>query len=83
MPNIIGLIRLIKIHFAPLANDAHLFNRIEGATGRRYKAHQDPELRDFFTPGLRVPAAIPYDKPIRLVLSSETSLAGLPQHMLE
>ena len=28
---------------------------------------------DFFSPGLRVPAAVPYDTPIRLVLSSEAS----------
>lgn len=82
IPNIIGLIRLIKIHVAPLAVDAHLYDRIEGAIGRYYKTHLDPELRDFFFPGLRVPGAIPFDKPIRLVLSSEAPVAGLPQHLL-
>ena len=82
MPNIIGQIRLIKIHVAPLAVDAHLYDRVEGAIGRYYKTHSDPELRDFLVPGLRVPAAIPFDKPIRLVLSSEVPVAGLPQHLL-
>lgn len=82
MPNIIGLIRLINIHVAPLAGDAHLYNRVEGAIGRHYKAHSDPELRDFFLPGLRVPAAVPFDTPIRLVLSTEAPVAGLPQHLL-
>ena len=81
-PNIIGLIRLIKFHVAPLAGDAHLHDRVEGAIGRHYKTHSDPELRDFFFPGLRIPAAVPFDKPIRLVLSSEAPVAGLPPHLL-
>lgn len=82
MPKIIGLIRLIEIHVAPLAPDERLLNRVEGAIGRYYKTHSDPNLRDFFFPGLRVPAAIPFDKPIRLVLSSEVPVAGLPQYLL-
>jgi hypothetical protein len=82
VPNIIGLIRLINIHVASLAIDAHLYDRIEGAIGRYYKTHSDPELRNFFFPGLRVPSAIPFDKPIRLVLSSEAPVAGLPQQLL-
>jgi hypothetical protein len=82
MPNIISLIRLIRIHLAPLADDAYLRNRVEGAIGRHYQAHPDPQLRDFFTPGHRVPAAIPFDKPVRLVLSSDAPVAGLPQHLL-
>lgn len=81
-PNIIGVIRLVNIHVAPLADDEHLYNRVEGAIGRHYKAHPDPELRDFLTPGLRLPAAVPGDKPIHLVLSSDVPIAGLPQHIL-
>ena len=82
MPNITGLIRMVKFHVAPLVGDAHLHNRVEGAISRHYKAHANPELRDFFSPGLRVPAAIPYDKPIRLMLSSEVPIAGLPPELL-
>jgi len=80
-PNIIGLIRLIQFHVAPLAGDGHLHDRVEGAIGHHYKTHPDIELRDFFSPGLRVPAAVPYDTPIRLVLSSEAPIAGLPTHL--
>lgn len=83
MPNITGLIRLIKFHLAPLVGAPHLHDRVEGAIGRYYKAHRDPELREFFSPGLKLPAAIPYDNPIRLVLSSETPLAGLPSEIRE
>lgn len=82
MPHIIGVIRLIKFHVAPLADDANLYERVEGAIGRHYKAHSDPDLRDFLIPGLRVPAAIPFDKPIRLVLSSDMPVAGLPPDLL-
>lgn len=82
VPNLIGVIRLINIHVAPLPDDTRLYDRVEGAIGRHYKAHPDPQLRDFLMPGLRVPAAIPGEKPIRLVLSSEGAVAGLPQHIL-
>jgi hypothetical protein len=83
MPNIINLLRLIRIHVAPLVGDAHLYNRVEGAIGRHFKTHPDPKLRDFFAPGLRVPAAIPFDNPIRLVISSEVPVAGLPPQLQE
>ena len=39
-------------------------------------------MRDFLTPGLRVPVAIPFDKPLRLAISSEAPVAGLPQELL-
>jgi len=81
LPNIVGLIRLISFHVAPLVGDAHLYNRAEGAIGRYYMSHPDPELRDFFAPGLRVPASVPFDKPIRLVLSSDAPIAGLPPEL--
>ena len=51
--------------------------------GRYFKNHTDPQLRDFFTPGLRVPAAIPNDSPIRLFLSSDVPIAGLPIEIIE
>jgi hypothetical protein len=82
MPNVIRQIRLVRFFFAPLEGDAHLYDRIEGAIGRYYMIHPDPVLRDFFGPGIKVPAAIPGDKPIRLVLSSESPVGGLPSEIL-
>jgi hypothetical protein len=83
MPNIIALIRLMRFHVAPLTGNEHLYNRIEGAIGRYYKAHPIPELRDFFFQGLKLPPAIPYNNPIRLMLSGDTPLAGLPDRICE
>ena len=77
-PNIITYIRQLKFHLAPVDGDAHLHNRIEGGLGRYLKEHADPLIRDFFFPGIRVPAVIPYDNPIRIVLSSDVSINGLP-----
>ena len=82
MPNVIRQIRLVRFFFAPLDGDAHLYDRVEGAIGRYYKVHPDPVLRDFFGPGIKVPAAIPGDKPLRLVLSSESPVGGLPSEIL-
>ena len=82
MPNVIGQVRLVRFFFAPLDGDAHLYDRVEGAIGGYYKVHPDPVLRDFFGPGIKVPAAIPGDKPLRLVLSSESPIAGLPSEIL-
>lgn len=77
-PSIIALTRLIRFHVAPLAGDAHLHDRVEGSVGRHYKRHADPGLREFIMPGLKLPAAIPGDSPVRLVLSSDVPIAGLP-----
>ena len=82
-PKIRSLIDLIKFHLAPLDGDGHLHDRIEGAIGRYYKVHSDPALRNFFGPGIKVPAAIPYDRPLRLMLSSEAPVAGLPTEIRE
>ncbi len=76
IPNIIALIRLVKFHLAPLEGDAHLYNRVEGLVGRHFK-----ETPGFFMPGIKLPAAIPYDSAIRLVLSSEGPIAGLPPEL--
>ncbi len=79
-PNVIGAIRLIRFHCAPLAGDAHLYNRVEGAVADCLRKHEDPFLRNFLWPGLKVPSAIPFDAPLRLVLSSDVPIAGLPPH---
>jgi hypothetical protein len=83
MPSIIALVRLIRFHVAPLSGDKHRYDQVEGAIGRYYKAHPSAELRDFFYQGLKVPAAIPHDNPIRLILSSDALLAGLPDQIPE
>ena len=83
MPNIMAVIRLVRFHVAPLTGDAHLYDRVEGAIGRYYKVHRDAALRNSFTPGLKLPAAIPGDQPIRLVLSSESPIGGLPSQLRE
>ncbi|MBI5947001.1 MAG: GIY-YIG nuclease family protein [Chloroflexi bacterium] len=80
-PSIIALVRLINVHVAPLTGDRHLHDRVEGAIGRYYKS--DPALRNFFTPGLKLPAAVPFDNPIRLLVSSEVPIAGLPTEIHE
>lgn len=79
-PNILATIQMLNIHMTAVDGDPHLHNRIEGAIGRHFHAH--PELREFFFPGgLRVPAAIPFDQPIRLVISSDAPILGLPSHL--
>jgi len=81
-PQIAATIRLTRFHLAPLSGDAHLYNRVAGAIGRHYKRHSEDVLRNFLTPGLRVPAAVPSDKPLRLLLSSDAPIAGLPEELL-
>ena len=83
VPHIVTLLRSLRVHVAPVTADAHLHNRIEGAIGRYLKGHPEAEVRDFFFPGMRVPAAIPFDKPIRLQVASETPIAGLPAEITE
>jgi hypothetical protein len=34
-------------------------------------------------PGLQLPAAVPYDEPIRLIISSEMPIAGLSPEIAE
>ena len=82
-PEIMAVIRLLRIHLAPLEGDAHLYDRVEGAIGRYYKSHPLPELSNFITPGLRLPAAIPGDRPMRLAATSEAPIAGLPVEILD
>jgi len=77
-PNVIGTIRLMRFHCAPLAGDAHLHNRVEGAIADCLRKHEDPLLRNFLSPGLKVPSAIPFDAPLRLLFSSDVPIAGLP-----
>ena len=79
----IGVIRLMKFFVAPFEGDARLHDRVEGAIGRYYKAHPEPALRDFFCPGLKVPALIPYERSLRLMVSSDVPLAGMKPEILD
>jgi hypothetical protein len=83
VPHIVALLRNLRVHVAPLTGDAHLHNRVEGAIGRYLKGHPETELRDFFFPGMRVPAAIPFDRPLRLQVNSTAPVAGLPADIRE
>ena len=78
MPQVEELIQRLRFHVAPATGSEHLYDRIEGAIGRHYKFHADDALRGFFTPGLKLPAEIPGDRPLRLTLSSDMSIAGFP-----
>lgn len=82
-PHLIGQIRLVRFHVAAFTGDDHLHNRVEGAIGRHFKNHALPGLSDFFCPGLKLPAAIPGDQRLRLRLSSEVPIAGLPLEIVE
>lgn len=80
VPHIIGTIRLVRFHLVPLVGDAHQHNRVEGALGRHFGCHPDERIRDFF-PKVKVPAAIPGDQPLRLVLTSDVLIAGLTSEL--
>jgi hypothetical protein len=83
VPHIVVFLRSLRVYVAPLTGDAHLHNRVEGALGRYLKSHPESELRDFFFPGMRVPAAVPFDKPLRLQVTSVAPVAGLPADIRE
>lgn len=83
VPHIIGVIRRLTVHLAPLDGDAHLHNRVEGAIGRYFQRHADAQVRDFFMPGLRIPAAIPGDRAVNLIMSTDVPIAGFPSELRE
>jgi hypothetical protein len=83
LPNILAVIRMVKFHFAVLDGDAHRHNRVEGAIARYYKTHREGRLKSFLTPGLKVPAAIPFDRPLCLKVTSECPIAGFPVDITE
>jgi hypothetical protein len=69
-PQIATLLRSIRFHLAPL--DSH-HDRVEGAIGRFYRR----EHPGYMLPGLQLPAAVPHDRHLRLILSSDTPIDGL------
>jgi hypothetical protein len=83
MPNVIAQIRLLRFHVAPLTGDGHLHDRVESAIGRCLRAHVVPAIKYFFSPGIKLPAAIPGDRRLRLRLSAEVPIVGLPLEILD
>ncbi len=80
-PHAIGMVRQVRFHVAPLAADEPLLRRVEGGLGRHFKAHEDRDVRLCFDAGVHLPSRIPYDAPLRLVLTSESPIAGLPSEL--
>lgn len=78
---ILAMIRLVRFHVAPVAGDAHRLGRVEGAVGRHFKANEDKRVQGFFTSGIKLPSPVPNDKPLRLLITSEGKIAGLPTEL--
>jgi hypothetical protein len=76
-----GVLDALRFHVAPIDGDEHLYNRIEGALGRYFRAEAPVSDRRLFDARIRVPAAVPGDRPLRLLLSSDTKIAGLPDEL--
>ncbi len=71
----------LRFHVAPTEGDEHLYNRIEGALGRYFRTDAPVLARRLFDARIRVPAAVPGDRPLRLLLSSDAEIAGLPDEL--
>lgn len=80
-PRLLAMIRLLRFHVAPLAGDAHWLGRVEGAVGRHLKRHENDRVRTFFGAGIQLPAPVPNDKPLRILLTSDGEIAGLPSEL--
>lgn len=72
------MVRGLRFHVAELDGDGSLLDRVEGSLGRHFKHHEDVALQTFFGPGIQLPAAIPGAVPLRLEVTSEACIAGLP-----
>lgn len=79
MPKVVGLIRLLRFHVAPLDGDRRVFDGVEGALGR----HFGRVLGEFWDAGIKVPGKIPGQTPMRLLLTSDVAIAGLPPELTE
>jgi hypothetical protein len=82
-PSILRFIRQLRFHVSPLDGDRHLYDRVEGAIGRHLKTHQDDAVRSAIGPGLKVPAMVPGDFPVRITIASDVPLPGLPEVLKE
>lgn len=71
------LVKHLRFHLAPVEGDRLILERIEGTIGRHFM-RQDTRIRDFFAPGIKLPARVPGVRLMRLKVSSDVPIAGLP-----
>lgn len=90
IPNIIHEIKLFRFYLAPInvpdgwdIKLPDLLNRVEGAIGWYLKRHTDKQVREFFAPGIKLPILIPGDRRLRIRISSEVPIEGLPLEILD
>lgn len=76
------LIGALRFHMAPVDGDEHLYNRVEGTLARYYRDVAPEQARRLFDTRIRVPAAVPGDRPLRLLLTSDAKIEGLPDELL-
>ena len=79
--SVLDVLRILRFHIAPIDSDQHLYGRIEGALGRFFRDDAAESAARLFDRRIRVPAAIPGDRPLRFLLSSEATIAGLPDEL--
>jgi len=80
-PHLLALMKILRFHVAPVEGDFHLHNRLEGALGRHFKTHDDASVMRFFDQGIQLPARIPFDSPLRALITSDAPIAGLPDRL--
>lgn len=74
----ISLVRRLRFHFATLDDVPHIHDRAEGAIGRHFRDHPEETIRRTVMSGLRLPAALPGEAPLRLTVEAEANVLGLP-----
>lgn len=81
--NTLELMRRVQFHLAAVKLKPADLNRAEGAICRWCRAHTAPGIRSMIQPGMRVPARIPGDRPLRVRVSTESPIEGLPAEIIE
>ncbi|MEZ5288336.1 MAG: hypothetical protein R2712_26740 [Vicinamibacterales bacterium] len=81
--NTAQLLRAVQFHVAPVALKQSELDRVEGAICRWCRGHGNEAIRAMLQPGIRVPARIPGDRPLRLQVASESPIEGLPAEITE
>lgn len=81
-PKISRLVGALRFYVAEVKGTPRLHDRIEGTIGRHFKEHIDSEGRRYFTPGIKLPSAIPGELPrLRLRITSARPIVGLPDEL--
>lgn len=74
-------VRDLRFHLAAI-DDPRLLNRVEGALGRHFREQSAGVEGSFFDAGIRVPAWIPTENPIRLAITSAVGIELLPAELV-